>query len=47
MVYKKLQYQPPIRDPKDCRVVGSNGDPLDLKGFTVLSVTFGTTLLWH
>ena len=37
--YKKLPYQPPIRDPGDCRVIGGNGEPLDLKGFTVLPVT--------
>ncbi len=42
-----LPYQPPIRDPGDCRVIGGNGEPLDLKGFTVLPVTLGTTLLWH
>ena len=47
MVYKKLPYQPPIKDPGDCRVIGGNGEPLDLKGFTVLPVTLGTTLLWH
>ena len=47
MVYKKLTYQPLIRDPGDCRVIGGNGEPLDLKGFTVLPVTLGTTLLWH
>ena len=46
-IYRKLPYQPPIRDPGDCRVIGGNGKPLDLKGFTVLPVTFGSTLLWH
>ena len=45
-VHKKLLYQPPIRVPGDCRVIGSNGEPLDLKGFTVLPVIFSTTLLW-
>ena len=47
LVYKMLPYQPQIRDPGDCRVIGGNGKPLDLKGFTVLPVTLGTTLLWH
>ena len=46
-VYKKLPYQPPISDPGDCRVIGGNGEPLDLKGFTILPVNLGTTLLWH
>ena len=46
-VYKKLPYQPPIRDLGDCRVIGGNGEPLNLKGFTVLPVTLGTKLLWH
>ena len=45
-MYKKLQYQLPIRNPRDCRVIGGNGRPLDLKKFRVLSVTLGTTLLW-
>ena len=44
-LYKKLPYQPLSRDPGDCRVIGGNGEPLDLKGFTVLSVTNGTILL--
>ena len=47
IIYKKLPYQPPIRDPGDCRVIGGNGEPLDLKQLTVLPVTLGTTLLWH
>ena len=38
---------PPIRDPGDCRVIGGNGEALDLRGFAVLPVTLGTTLLWH
>ena len=46
-VYRKLPYQPPIRNPGECRVIGGNGEPLDLKGFTVLPVTLGTILLWH
>ena len=46
-INRKLPYQPPIRVPGDCRVIGGNGEPLDLKGFTVLPVTLGSTLLWH
>ena len=46
-VYKKLPYQPPIRDPGDCRAIGGNGEALDLRGFAILPVTLGTTLLWH
>ena len=46
-VYKRLPFQPPIRSPGDCRVIGGNGEPLDLKGFAVLPVTLGDTLLWH
>ena len=46
-IYKKLQYQPPIRDQGEGRVICGNGEPLDLKGFTVLPVTLGNTLLWH
>ena len=46
-VYKKLPYQPPIREPGDCRVIGGNGEPLKLKGFAVLPVTLDDTLLWH
>ena len=46
-VYTKLPYQPPIRNPVGCRVIGGNGEPLDLKGFAVLPITLGTILLWH
>ena len=44
-VYKKLPYQPPIRNPGGCRVIGGNGEPLDLKGFAVHPITLGTILL--
>ena len=47
IIYKKLPYKPSIKNPGDCRVIGGNGEPLDLKGFTVLPVTLGTRLLWH
>ena len=46
-IYKKLPYQPPIRNPGEYRVIGGNGEPLDLKGFTCLPVTLGTILQWH
>ena len=46
-VYLKLPYQPPIRDPGDVLVIGGNGEALELKGFAVLPVSVGTTLLWH
>ena len=47
MVYQKLPYHPPIMEPGDCWVIGGNGKFLDQNGFTVLSITLGTTLLWH
>ena len=46
-VFKKLPFQPPIRDPGEVRVIGGNGEALDLKGFAVLPVTLGTSILWH
>ena len=46
-VYRRLPYQPPIRDPCDVPVIGGNGEALDFKGFTVLPVSLGTNLLWH
>ena len=46
-IYKKLPYQPVIRDSEDCRVIGGNGKPLDLTRFTVLPVTLGSIRLWH
>ena len=46
-VYRRLPYQPPIRDPGNVRVIGGNGEALDLKVFTVLPVSLGTNLLWH
>ena len=45
-VYLQISYQPPIRGPGDIRVVGGNGEALDLKGF-VLPVSLGSNLLWH
>lgn len=46
-VYIRLPYQHPICDPGDVSVIAGNGEPLELKGFTVLPVPFGTNLLWH
>ena len=34
-------------DPGDVRVIGGNGEPLELRGFAVLPVSHGTTLLLH
>ena len=46
-VYLKLPFQSPLRDPGDVRVVGGNGEALELRGFAVLPVAVGMTLLWH
>ena len=39
--------QAPIKDPGDVRVIGSNGEALDLKGFEVLPVSLGSNLIWY
>ena len=46
-VYNRLPFKPPIRDPGDVRVIGGNGETLDLKGFAVLPVAVGSNLIWH
>ena len=46
-IYKKLQYQSPIRVPGNCKVIGGKSKPFNLKKFTILSVTLGTTLLCY
>ena len=46
-VYNRLFYKPSIRGPKDVRVIEGNGEALDLKGFAVLLVALGSTLVWH
>ena len=46
-VYNRLLLKPSIRGPGDVRVIRGNGEALDLKGFAVLSVALGLTLLWH
>ena len=38
-VYKRLPFQPPIQDPGDVRVIGGNGEALDLKNFAVLPIS--------
>ena len=47
VVYRCLPFQPPLHDPSDVQVIGGNGQLLELKGFAVLPVSLGTTLLWH
>ncbi len=46
-VYNRLLYKPPIRDPGNVRVIGSNGEALDLKGFAVLPIALGSKLILH
>ena len=46
-VYNRYPFKPPIRDPGDVRVIGGNGESLDLKGFVVLPVALGSNLNWH
>ena len=46
-VYNRLPFKPPIRDPEDVRVIGGNGEALDLKGFVVLIVSLGSNIIWH
>ena len=46
-VYNRLPIKPPIRDSGDVRVIGGNGEALDLKGFAVLPVALGSNLISH
>ena len=46
-VFRRLAFQPPIRAPGDERVIGGSGEALQLQGFAVLPVAFGSVLLWH
>ena len=46
-VFRRLAFQPPIRPPGDVRVIGGSGEALQLQGFAVLPVAFGSVLLWH
>ena len=43
----RLPYKPPIWDPGDVRVIGYNGEALDLTGFAVLPVALGSSLVWQ
>ena len=46
-VINRLLFKPLIKDPGDIRVIGGNGETLDLKGFAVLPVSLGSNLIWH
>ena len=46
-VYNRLPFKPLIRDPGDVRVIGGNGEALDLKGFAILPIALGLNLIWH
>ena len=46
-VYDRLPFKPPVQDPGGVRVIGGNGEALELRGFTVLPVSIGNTILWH
>ena len=45
--FNKLPFQPRLREPGDVKVIAGNGEALDLRGFVVLPVSLGNTLLWH
>ena len=47
LAFSRLLFQPPLRPPGDVRVVGGSGEVLQIKGFAVLPISFGTTLVWH
>ena len=47
VVCNRSPYKSPIRDPGDISVIGGNGEAFDLKGFAVLPVSLGSTLIWH
>ena len=46
-LFADLQFQPPLRSPGDCRVVGCNNQALPLKGFAILPVVIQSVVLWH
>ena len=46
-LYNRLFDKPSIRSPGDVRVIGGNYEALDIKGFAVLTVALGSTLVWH
>ena len=47
ITFSRLPFQPPLRPHGDVRVIGSSGEALHLKGFAVLPISFGSTLVWH
>ena len=44
-VFNRLPFKPSIKDPGDIRVIGGNGEALDLRGFAVLPVSLGSNLI--
>lgn len=42
-----MPYKPNIREYGDARILGGNSEALDLKGFAMLPVSLGSTLIWH
>ena len=44
-VFNRFPFKPLIKDPGDVRVIGNNGEALDLKGFAVLPVSLGSNLI--
>ena len=47
VTFNRLAFQPPLRPHGDVRVIGGSGEALHLRGFAVLPVSFGATLVWH
>ena len=46
-VSNRLPFKPPIKDPRDVRVIGGSGEALDLKGFAMLPDSLSSNLIWH
>ena len=47
ITFSRLPFQPPLRPHGDVRVIGGSGEVLHLKGFAVIPISFGSTLVWH
>ena len=45
-VFRSLLYQPQLFQ-RDIQVFGGNGGLLDIRGFAVLPLMIGDTLIWH
>ena len=45
-VFRSLPYQPQLIQ-RDIQIFGGNGGPLDIRGFAVLPLMIGDTLIWH